>query len=82
MKWVARMESGHTPDKKVAAYWTDGNIPWVSLNDTGYLKDHDFINTTEYYTNDLGLKNSSGPSASSTDGRILARRNNWTVRNY
>ena len=59
VKWVARMESGHTPDKKVAAYWTDGNIPWVSLNDTGYLKDHDFINTTEYYTNDLGLKNSS-----------------------
>ena len=59
VKWVARMESGHTPDKKVGAYWTDGNIPWVSLNDTGYLKDHDFINTTEYYTNDLGLKNSS-----------------------
>ena len=59
VKWVARMESGHTPDKKIDAYWTDGDIPWVSLNDTRYLKDHDYISDTEYYTNELGLKNSS-----------------------
>ena len=59
VKWVARMESGHTPDKKVDAYWKDGDIPWVSLNDTRHLKDHDYINDTEYYTNELGLKNSS-----------------------
>ena len=59
LKWVAQMESGHTPDKKVAAYWNDGNIPWVSLNDTGYLKNQDYIRDTEYYTNALGLKNSS-----------------------
>ena len=59
VKWVARMESGHTPDKKVDAYWNDGNIPWVSLNDTSRLKDQDYIGDTEYYTNDLGLKNSS-----------------------
>jgi type I restriction enzyme S subunit len=59
IKWVARMESGHTPDKKVTAYWTDGNIPWVSLNDTGYLKDYDYISETAYYTNSLGLENSS-----------------------
>ena len=26
VKWVARMESGHTPDKKVDAYWKDGDI--------------------------------------------------------
>ena len=59
VKWVSRMESGHTPDKKIAAYWTDGDVPWVSLNDTRYLKDHDYIAATAYYTNELGLRNSS-----------------------
>lgn len=59
VKWIARMESGHTPDKKVSEYWKDGQIPWVSLNDSGYLKDHDYISDTEYYTNKLGLENSS-----------------------
>ncbi len=59
VKWAARMESGHTPDKKVDAYWNDGDVPWVSLSDTGYLKDHDYISDTEYYTNELGLSNSS-----------------------
>ncbi|MYH29428.1 MAG: restriction endonuclease subunit S [Acidobacteria bacterium] len=59
VKWVARMESGHTPDKKVDAYWTDGDIPWVSLNDTRRLKAHDYISDTKYYTNELGLQNSS-----------------------
>ena len=53
------MESGHTPDKKVDAYWNDGDIPWVSLNDTGHLKYQDYISDTKYYTNELGLKNSS-----------------------
>ncbi len=59
VKWVARMESGHTPDKKIDAYWNDGDIPWVSLSDTGQLKDQDYIRDTEYYTNQLGLRNSS-----------------------
>ena len=59
VKWVARMESGHTPDKKIDAYWNDGDIPWVSLGDTGQLKDQDYIRDTEYYTNQLGLRNSS-----------------------
>ena len=59
VKWIARMESGHTPDKKVDAYWSDGDIPWVSLNDTCHLKEHDYISDTAYCTNELGLKNSS-----------------------
>ena len=59
IKWVAKLESGHTPDKKIAAYWTDCDIPWVSLNDTGYLKNHDYISDTEYQVNQLGLANSS-----------------------
>jgi type I restriction enzyme, S subunit len=59
VKWAAKMESGHTPDKKVEAYWADGDVPWVSLNDSGYLRDHDYIADTAYYTNALGLANSS-----------------------
>lgn len=59
MKWVAKMESGHTPDKKVPAYWDNGNIPWVSLNDTGFLKDNDYISDTAYSITEAGLANSS-----------------------
>ena len=59
VKWVARMESGHTPDKKIDAYWNNGDIPWVSLNDSGHLREVDYIGDTEYYTNELGLKHSS-----------------------
>jgi type I restriction enzyme S subunit len=59
MKWVAHMESGHTPDKKVEAYWENCEIPWVSLNDTGYLKEHDYISDTAFRVNELGIANSS-----------------------
>ena len=59
IKWVAKIESGHTPDKKVDAYWEGGDIPWISLNDTGYLRDNDYITETAYYTTLAGLENSS-----------------------
>jgi type I restriction enzyme, S subunit len=58
MKWVATMDSGHTPDKKIPEYW-DGDFAWVSLNDTGYLKDHDYISDTAYRITELGMSNSS-----------------------
>lgn len=56
---VAKMDSGHTPSKTVPEYWTDCDIPWVSLNDTAYLKIHDYIEDTAYHVNALGLANSS-----------------------
>lgn len=59
MKWIARMESGHTPDKKIPAYWENCDIPWVSLNDTGFLKDNDYISETAAQINALGIANSS-----------------------
>ena len=59
IKHTARMESGHTPDRKVEAYWVDCDIPWVSLNDTGFLKDNDYISETAYTINELGIQNSS-----------------------
>ena len=84
LKWVAQMESGHTPDKKVAAYWNDGNIPWVSLNDTGYLKNQDYIRDTEYYTNATRKTKelTGGSAASATVGHLLARRNDWSLCNH
>ena len=59
IKHTARMESGHTPDRKVEAYWANCDIPWVSLNDTGFLKDNDYISETAYCINELGIQNSS-----------------------
>lgn len=58
IKYVAKMESGHTPDKKKPEYW-DGNIPWVSLNDSKFLRNNDYIGETSFYTTKLGIANSS-----------------------
>jgi type I restriction enzyme S subunit len=59
IKHAARMESGHTPVRKVEAYWVNCNIPWVSLNDTGNLKDNNYISETAFNVNELGIQNSS-----------------------
>jgi type I restriction enzyme S subunit len=59
IKHTARMESGHTPDRKVEAYWVNCDIPWVSLNDTSFLKDNDYISETTHSINELGIQNSS-----------------------
>ncbi len=59
VKHAARLESGHTPDKKIAAYWEGGSIPWVSLNDTGTLETSEYVRETAYCTTELGIANSS-----------------------
>lgn len=59
IKYVAEVESGHTPDKKVEAYWTNCDIPWVSLNDSTQLKEVDYISDTAFYINEKGIANSS-----------------------
>lgn len=59
IKWVARMESGHTPDKKVGSYWEGGDIPWVSLADTGRLREADYIADTRVMTTADGIAHSS-----------------------
>jgi len=53
------MESGHTPDKKVETYWQGGDIPWVSLADTGQLREVDYIASTAVRTTADGLAHSS-----------------------
>ena len=59
IKNFARIESGHTPDKKKEEYWVDCDIPWVSLNDSKQLKKADYIADTSTKVNDLGIANSS-----------------------
>ena len=59
VKRVAKLESGHTPDKKIDVYWEDCQIPWVSLNDTAVLRAADYISDTTFKINELGLANSS-----------------------
>lgn len=54
---VAKLESGHTPDRKEPSYW-DGLIPWISLQDAealGKLK----ISDTAETIGPEGLANSS-----------------------
>jgi type I restriction enzyme S subunit len=59
IKWAAKMVSGHTPDKKIDSYWQGGDIPWVSLADTGQLREVDYIATTAVMTTSDGIAHSS-----------------------
>lgn len=59
LKYAARLESGHTPNRGVPEYWVDCTIPWVSLNDCRYLKEHIYLSETANYINEAGIANSS-----------------------
>ena len=59
VKFVAKLESGHTPSKQVPEYWENCDISWVSLNDSKQLAACDYISETKYQINRLGLDNSS-----------------------
>lgn len=58
IRFVARMESGHTPSKSESEYW-DGDISWVSLADSGWMREHDYISDTDKTISKEGLANSS-----------------------
>ncbi|MEP1327067.1 restriction endonuclease subunit S [Pseudophaeobacter sp.] len=55
---VAKLESGHTPKKSNPIYWSDGDIPWISLKD---IRAHDqkVIFETSEKPNQDGIDNSS-----------------------
>ncbi|WP_194483314.1 restriction endonuclease subunit S [Bradyrhizobium sp. CCBAU 21365] len=54
---VAKLESGHTPDRKQPTYW-DGSIPWISLQDADALGRLTISETAETIGPE-GLANSS-----------------------
>jgi type I restriction enzyme S subunit len=58
IRFVARMESGHTPSKSEDEYW-DGDIPWVSLADSSWMRENDYISETDKTISEEGLANSS-----------------------
>jgi len=63
IRFVARLESGHTPSRSKPDYWVpeECTIPWVSLADVWQLRDgtKDYIENTAERVSDKGLANSS-----------------------
>nr|WP_253283842.1 restriction endonuclease subunit S [Ruegeria sp. HKCCD6428] len=60
---VARQETGHTPSRKVEAYWVPEEcvIPWVSLADVWQLRSGEvvFLEDTQEKISELGMANSA-----------------------
>lgn len=54
---LARLESGHTPSRRVPEYW-DGEIPWIGIRDA--TANHGrVIDDTAQHVTQLGIENSS-----------------------
>jgi len=59
LKFVARLESGHTPSRTRPELWENCTTPWVTLNDVGYLAMHEFVDDTVNKISEEGLATSS-----------------------
>lgn len=59
-RFVARLESGHTPSRSNDEYWEDTNIPWVTTSDIKPFRNGRkiYLNETEHQISELGLENS------------------------
>ncbi|MCC7335149.1 MAG: restriction endonuclease subunit S [Pirellulaceae bacterium] len=55
---VARLESGHTPSRKIPEYWAGGDVPWLSLKDIRGMK-YRYVEDTIDKPTMLGIDNSS-----------------------
>ncbi|WP_067572305.1 restriction endonuclease subunit S [Nocardia acidivorans] len=56
---VAQLESGHTPSRSRADWWTDCYVPWVSLHDVGRMRGIKYLQDTVQRISDAGIANSS-----------------------
>jgi type I restriction enzyme S subunit len=59
LKFVAKLESGHTPSRTRPELWENCDTPWVTLNDVGFLENHEYIDQTVNLISAEGLANSS-----------------------
>ncbi|UJW83733.1 restriction endonuclease subunit S [Hydrogenophaga sp. SL48] len=61
IKFVAQVESGHTPSRQVPEYWENCHIPWFGLSDVWQIRDgvKEVVAETSELISDLGLANSS-----------------------
>lgn len=60
-KYVARLESGHTPSRGNPEYWNDCTIPWFTLTDVWQIRDggREYISETREKVSELGLSHSA-----------------------
>jgi type I restriction enzyme M protein len=58
---VAKLGSGHTPSRKVAEYWEDCTIPWITTGEVAQIRDdrEEYIYETRERISELGLANSA-----------------------
>jgi type I restriction enzyme, S subunit len=61
IRFVARLESGHTPSRQHPEYWVDCDIPWFSLADVWQIRDgrREVVTETAEMVSELGIANSS-----------------------
>lgn len=61
IRFVAKLESGHTPSRSHPEYWEDCTIPWFTLADIWQIREagRDFVTETAEMVSDIGLANSS-----------------------
>lgn len=59
LKFIARLESGHTPSRSRPELWENCTTPWLTLNDVGYLEGHEFVEETTNRISEDGLAASS-----------------------
>ncbi len=61
IRFVARIESGHTPSRQHPEYWVHCSVPWFTLADVWQLRDgrQEVVTDTAEMVSDLGLANSS-----------------------
>jgi type I restriction enzyme S subunit len=60
-KFVARLESGHTPSRQHPEYWENCTIPWFGLVDVWQIRDgyREYVYETNEKISELGLTHSS-----------------------
>jgi len=72
LKFVARLETGHTPSRARPELWKTATTPWVTLNDVGYLKEHQYIDVTTNFISEEGL--ASSPARVLPAGTVIRSR--------
>ena len=55
---LGRLETGHTPSRRVLEYWDGGTLPWIGVRDATSNHGRTIFSTNEYIT-ELGELNSS-----------------------
>jgi type I restriction enzyme S subunit len=60
-KAVCRLGTGHTPSRRVARYWRDCSIPWVTLSDVKQFRNDQILHITKTQENvsEIGILNSA-----------------------